>query len=89
MHVNDLRNLLVLARKGMAVVSENLQADEAKACWEAIKNVETFINSIIEQQKQKMEEQGGNPEGQNPQPVEGDGKDPTQVHVVDLTENKE
>lgn len=84
MHVNDLRNLLLLARKGMSVVSENLQADEAKACWEAIKNVETFVNSIIEQQKQKMEEQQS-----QQQSTEGDGKDPTEVHVVDLTENKE
>lgn len=70
MHINDLRNLLVLARKGLSVLSEGLPAEEAEAAWGSVKNAEAFINQIAQQ-------------AQAQQQVEG-GEDPTQVHVVDL-----
>lgn len=77
MHINDLRNLLVLARKGISVLSEQMPSQEAEAAWGSIKNAEAFVANIIEKQQAAQEAEGGDA----PAADEADG---TEVHVVDL-----
>jgi len=54
MHINELRNLIVLARRGIAV-DTNINAREAQAAWTSIAAAETFVSSVLESEKAKQE----------------------------------
>lgn len=54
MHINELRNLIVLARRDIAV-DTNINAREAQAAWTSIAAAETFVNSVLESEKAKQE----------------------------------
>lgn len=56
MNVTDLQNLVFLARKGISVLSEQMPTDHAESAWKSIKNAETLINQIIEQQQKQQEQ---------------------------------
>jgi len=51
LNIVDLVNLVVLARKGMSVLSENIQVEQADAAWKAIKNAEDMIKKFKEEQE--------------------------------------
>lgn len=78
MQVVDLRNLIVLARKGMGAFGESISAEEAKAAWTAIGNAETFLVDFEKQIAEKQES------SQNV--VSQDNAEGTQseLHVVNL-----
>lgn len=54
MHINELRNLIVLARRGVAV-DTNINAREAQAAWASIAAAEAFVNNVLESEKAKQE----------------------------------
>lgn len=56
MNVVDLMNIVTLARKGMSVLSEQIDAPHAEAGWKAIKNAEAMI-AAHQQQAQAQSEQ--------------------------------
>lgn len=77
MHINELRNLVVLARRGIAV-DTNISAREAQAAWASIAAAEGFINNVLETEKAKQEAA-----------VTEDGEEGTEstFTVVDIDEN--
>jgi hypothetical protein len=74
MHINDLRNVMFLARKGLSILSDKIPTQEAEAAWKSVGAVEEFMNGIIEQQKKA---QGDTPAAEESGP-------PTQVNVLDM-----
>jgi len=48
MNVHDLRNLLILARKGISVLSETLSSEQAEAAWKSITAGETSLKIALE-----------------------------------------
>jgi hypothetical protein len=57
MKISDLQNVLVLARKGLGAVAANLGAQEGAAAYSSIGEVESFVNGLVEQQKNQLEAQ--------------------------------
>lgn len=57
MNINDLQNVITLARKGLSVIASNLSAQEGASAFSSIGEVEKFINGLVEQQKKQMEAQ--------------------------------
>ena len=81
MQVADLKNLVVLARKGMAAIGESIGAEEAKAAWTAIGNGEAFLanfEQMVAQQQANQEQivTEGSEEGSE-----------SELHVVNLNED--
>lgn len=54
MHINELRNLVVLARRGV-VADSNMKPEEGQAAWAAIGAAEGFIKSVVDAEKAKQE----------------------------------
>ena len=52
--VEQMTNLVILARRGLATLSERISSDEAQSAWSAIKCCETLINTAVKE-KQKSE----------------------------------
>jgi len=57
MKISDLQNVLILARKGLGAVASTLSAQEGASVYTSIGEVESFVNGLIEQQKQQQEAQ--------------------------------
>jgi len=57
MNINDLQNVITLARKGLSVIAANLSAQEGASAFNSIGEVEKFVNGLVEQQKKQMEAQ--------------------------------
>lgn len=56
MDISDLHNLTVLARKGIAVIAEQMPPDHAQAAWKAIGNAEAQVKQYREaQEKQSVD----------------------------------
>jgi hypothetical protein len=53
MHINELKNLVVLARRGIAV-DANINANEAQIAWTSIAAAEGFIQNIAESERAKQ-----------------------------------
>ena len=51
---NTIKNLAVLARQGIGAIGANIDSDQALVAWEAIGQVEKFIQHV--ESKQKIEE---------------------------------
>jgi len=49
--INDFRNILVLARRAVALQGAQMPAEEGEAAFRSIKAIEVFTNGLIEQQK--------------------------------------
>jgi len=54
MHINELRNLVVLARRGV-VANPNMKPEEGQAAWQSIGAAEGFIQSVVDSEKAKQE----------------------------------
>ena len=70
MKIQDIQNVLVLARRGLGTVAPNLSAQEGASAYTSIGEVEAFVNGLIEQQKQQQEAQKTIEEQPNVQIVE-------------------
>lgn len=70
MKIQDIQNVLVLARNGLSAVAQKLSAQEGAAAYTSIGEVEAFVNGLIEQQKQQQEAQKTIEEQPNVQVVE-------------------
>ena len=77
MNIAHLRNLSILARKGLATISEGLNPDEAQAGWDAIKTAETFIRDL----DAKQQEAQAQAQAQAADAVTDEGAD---LHIVNL-----
>lgn len=53
MDISDLHNLTVLARKGIAVLAENMPSDHAQAAWKAIGSAEAELAKFRKAQEQQ------------------------------------
>lgn len=74
LHVGHLKNVLVLARHGIAAIGAKLPANEGKAAYESLGNVEEFIAMFESSQQQAQ---------QAPQtPPQAD--DSFQVHTIKI-----
>lgn len=49
--INDIRNVLILARRAISLSSSQLPAHEGAAAFRSINAVEQLLNSLVEQQK--------------------------------------
>lgn len=90
MNIVHLQNLIALARKGVSAISENLEAEQAAAAWEAIKEGESILKQYVEaaqaQQSQETVTEG-NTEGTTSDlhvvNLDGDGTIPTEPKSVE------
>lgn len=57
MKINDLQNVLMLARRGLQTISANLSAQDGANAYNAIGEVEAFVANLLEQQKNQLEAQ--------------------------------
>ncbi len=55
MTLQDLQNLIFLARKGLASIADNLPSQEGQLAYQSIGTVEAFVAQMAEQEKQKKE----------------------------------
>ena len=78
MNIVELKNLVVLARKGVAALGDTISANEAQAAWGAIQSAEGFLNTMAEQAKAAQQAQAE-------AAVEGGEEGTTSdLHVVNL-----
>lgn len=81
MQVADLKNLVVLARKGMEVLSAGIPGEQAAAGWQAIANAEGFVAHFEQQYAAQAQAQENNV-------TEGNEDGTTsELHVVNLDED--
>jgi hypothetical protein len=52
--IDDFRNVLILARRAVALQGGTMPAEEGEAAFKSIKMVEIFTTNLIEQQKQEQ-----------------------------------
>lgn len=53
--VADFHNVLILARRAVALQGGTMPAEEGEAAFRSIKMVEVFTNNLVEQQKQEQQ----------------------------------
>jgi hypothetical protein len=52
--VADFHNVLILARRAIALQGAQMPAEEGEAAFRSIKMLEVFTNNLVEQQKQEQ-----------------------------------
>lgn len=52
--LNDIRNVLILARRAISLSSSQMPANEGEAAFRSISAVEALLNSLVEQQKNEQ-----------------------------------
>jgi hypothetical protein len=55
MTLQDLQNLIFLARKGLASIADNLPSQEGQLAYQSIGTAEAFVAQMAEQEKKKKE----------------------------------
>lgn len=50
LHMGHLNNVLILARHGIAAIGAKLPANEGKAAYESLGEVENFLNTFVQAQ---------------------------------------
>jgi hypothetical protein len=67
LHIGNLKNVLILARHGIAAIGSKLPAVEGKAAYDSIGEVEKFV---IEFEKANQSTMGQQPQQTNEEPFE-------------------
>lgn len=70
LHIGNLKNVLILARHGIAAIGAKLPAEEGKAAYDSIGEVEKFLVEF--EQTQQVQEQTKAPE------------EPFEVHTIKI-----
>lgn len=55
MKISDIQNVLILARQGIKVFAENVDADQGAQAFSSISEVEKWVQMLIEQHKKQEE----------------------------------
>lgn len=55
MTLQDIQNLIFLARKGLASLADNISTQDGQAAYHSIGAAEAFISQMAEQEKQRQE----------------------------------
>jgi hypothetical protein len=56
LNISHLKNLIVLARHGIAAIGQQLPAHEGKAAYESLGAVEQFVLQFEQQQQQQFQQ---------------------------------
>ena len=75
LHVGHLKNVLLLARHGIAAIGAKLPAQEGKAAYESLGEVEKFVVEFDNMQKAQ---------GQAPQAPQTQPEQPFEVHTIKI-----
>ena len=82
LHIGHLKNVLILARHGIAAIGAKLPAQEGKSAYESLGEVEKFLVEF-EKVNGQMQQQGQMPMQQQTQAL-GGPDDSFEVHTVKI-----